>query len=185
MPAGIDTGGLEVTGGYRPAQDSGAFAYSVQMAIVEIDRDFATIKLRDYIAVDDCGVRVNPMIVEGQIIGGIVQGIGTALFEEIRYDEAGQPLASTLADYLVPGCGDVPMIRLFQTETPSPLTRFGNLGLVVGAPMAPPAAIVNAVNDALLPFGAEIAEVPVTPVRIMDALSAVGVKPGMLRERCS
>jgi carbon-monoxide dehydrogenase large subunit len=185
MPAGIDTGGLEVTGGYRPAQDSGAFAYSVQMAIVEIDRDFATIKLRDYIAVDDCGVRVNPMIVEGQIIGGIVQGIGTALFEEIRYDEAGQPLASTLADYLVPGCGDVPMIRLFQTETPSPLTRFGIKGIGEGGAIAPPAAIVNAVNDALLPFGAEIAEVPVTPVRIMDALSAVGVKPGMLRERCS
>ncbi len=182
LPSDVDPGGLEVTGGYRPAQDSGAFAFSAHLAVVEIDRDFATVKLRDYVAVDDCGIRVNPMIVEGQIIGGIVQGIGTALLEEVRYDETGQPLASTLADYLVPGCGDVPTIRLFDTETPSPHTRFGLKGVGEGGAIAPPAAIVNAVNDALLPFGAEVAEVPVTPARILDALAAAGIAPGMSRE---
>lgn len=185
LPAGIDTGGLEVTGGYRPAQDSGAFAFSTQLAVVEIDRDFATVKLRDYVAVDDCGVRVNPMIVEGQIIGGIVQGLGTALFEEVPYDEAGQPLVSTLADYLVPGCGDVPMIRLFDTETASPHTRFGIKGIGEGGAIAPPAVIVNAVNDALLAFGVEVAEVPVTPTRIMKSLIAAGMEPIALRERRS
>ncbi len=180
LPADIDSGGLEVTGGYRPKTDSGAFAYSSHVAVVEIDRDFATVKLRDYVAVDDCGIQVNPMIVDGQIWGGIVQGIGTALYEEVRYDESGQPQASTFADYLVPGCGDVPTIRLFKTETASPFTRFGVKGVGEGGAIAPPAAIVNAVNDALIPFAAEVAEVPVSPARILAALEAAGVGPGFV-----
>ncbi len=180
LPADIDSGGLEVTGGYRPKTDSGAFAYSSHVAVVEIDRDFATVKLRDYVAVDDCGIQVNPMIVDGQIWGGIVQGIGTALYEEVRYDESGQPQASTFADYLVPGCGDVPTIRLFKTETASPFTRFGVKGVGEGGAIAPPAAIVNAVNDALIPFAAEVAEVPVSPARILAALDAAGVGPGFV-----
>lgn len=180
LPADIDAGGLEVTGGYRPKTDSGAFAYSSHVAVVEIDRDFATVKLRDYVAVDDCGIQVNPMIVDGQIWGGIVQGIGTALYEEVRYDESGQPQASTFADYLVPGCGDVPTIRLFKTETASPFTRFGVKGVGEGGAIAPPAAIVNAVNDALIPFAAEVAEVPVSPARILAALDAAGVGPGFV-----
>lgn len=179
LPSDMDSAGLEVIGGYRPKQDSGAFAYSTHVAIVEIDRDFATVKLRDYVAVDDCGTQVNPMIVEGQILGGIVQGIGTALFEEIKYDESGQPQASTFADYLVPGCGDIPNIRLFSIETPSPFTRFGLKGVGEGGAIAPPAAIVNAVNDALLPFGAEVSEVPVSPARILDALEQAGIAPGI------
>jgi carbon-monoxide dehydrogenase large subunit len=179
LPPDIDSAGLEVTGGYRPKQDSGAFAYSTQVAVVEIDRDFATVKLRDYVAVDDCGVQVNPMIVEGQILGGIVQGIGTAMFEEVPFDETGQPLVSTLADYLVPGFGDVPTIRLLNTETASPFTRFGIKGIGEGGAIAPPAAIVNAVNDALLPFGTEVAEVPVSPSRIIRALADAGVTSGL------
>jgi carbon-monoxide dehydrogenase large subunit len=179
LPEGMDSGGLEIIGGYRPKIDTGAFAYSTHVAVVEIDRDFATVKLRDYVAVDDCGIQVNPMIVDGQVWGGIVQGIGTALFEEVRYDETGQPQASTLADYLVPGCGDIPTIRLFKTETASPFTRFGIKGVGEGGAIAPPAAIVNAVNDALIPFGAEVAEVPVSPERILAALEAAGVAPGL------
>jgi len=180
LPDDIDAGGLEIIGGYRPKIDSGAFAYSTHVAVLEIDRDFATVKLRDYVAVDDCGIQVNPMIVDGQIWGGIVQGIGTALYEEVRYDVAGQPQASTFADYLVPGCGDVPKIRLFKTETASPFTRFGIKGVGEGGAIAPPAAIVNAVNDALLPFGAEVAEVPVSPARILHALEEVGLSPGLV-----
>ncbi|WP_210210159.1 xanthine dehydrogenase family protein molybdopterin-binding subunit [Rhodopseudomonas palustris] len=180
LPEGIDSAGLEVVGGYRPQQDSGAFAYSSHVCVLEIDRDFATVKLRDYVAVDDCGIQVNPMIVDGQIWGGIVQGIGTALFEEVRYDEMGQPQASTLADYLVPGCGDVPTIRLLNFQTASPFTRFGVKGVGEGGAIAPPAAIVNAVNDALRSFGAEVAEVPVTPSRILAALDAVGLEAGFV-----
>jgi carbon-monoxide dehydrogenase large subunit len=180
LPDDIDAGGLEIVGGYRPKIDSGAFAYSTHVAVLEIDRDFATVKLRDYVAVDDCGIQVNPMIVDGQIWGGIVQGIGTALYEEVRYDVAGQPQASTFADYLVPGCGDVPKIRLFKTETASPFTRFGIKGVGEGGAIAPPAAIVNAVNDALLSFGAEVAEVPVSPARILHALGEVGFSPGLV-----
>lgn len=185
LPADMDAAELEVIGGYRPRQDSGAFAYSTHVAVVEIDRDFATVKLRDYVAVDDCGTQVNPMIVEGQIFGGIVQGIGTALFEEVRYDESGQPQASTFADYLIPGCGDIPTIRLFSTETPSPHTRFGIKGVGEGGAIAPPAAIVNAVNDALIPFGAEVSEVPVSPARILDALERAGIAPGFSMEAAS
>lgn len=181
LPEGIDTAGLEVVGGYRPKNDSGAFAYSSHVAVLEIDRDFATVKLRDYVAVDDCGIQVNPMIVHGQILGGIVQGIGTALYEEVRYDEMGQPQASTLADYLVPGCGDIPNIRLFNFETASPFTRFGVKGVGEGGAIAPPAAIVNAVNDALRFFGAEVSEVPVSPSRILDALDAVGLDAGFVK----
>jgi len=180
LPPDMDSAGLEVIGGYRPKTDTGAFAYSTHVAVLEIDRDFATVKLRDYVAVDDCGIQVNPMIVDGQILGGIVQGIGTALYEEVRYDESGQPQASTLADYLVPGCGDVPAIRLFKTETASPFTRFGIKGVGEGGAIAPPAAIVNAVNDALLPFGAEIGEVPASPARILRALQNVGLGPGFV-----
>lgn len=178
LPPDMDSAGLEVVGGYRPKTNSGAFAYSTHVAVLEIDRDFATVKLRDYVAVDDCGIQVNPMIVDGQILGGIVQGIGTALYEEVRYDEAGQPQASTFADYLLPGCGDVPNIRLFKTETASPFTRFGIKGVGEGGAIAPPAAIVNAVNDALIPFGAEVAEVPVSPTRILSALERAGIGPG-------
>jgi aerobic carbon-monoxide dehydrogenase large subunit len=174
IPEDSHPGGLDVTSGYRPETDTGAFAFSSHVAIVELDRDFFTVKLRDYVAVDDCGVQVNPMIVEGQILGGIVQGIGTAMFEEVPYDESGQPQASTLADYLVPGASDLCEIRLFKTETPSPHTRFGIKGVGEGGAIAPPAAIVNAVNDALAPFGVEISEVPVTPNRIRRALEATG-----------
>lgn len=181
LPDAIDTGGLEVVGGYRPKTDSGAFAYASHAVVVEIDRDFATVKLRDYVAVDDCGIQVNPMIVHGQIWGGIVQGIGTALYEEVQYDESGQPLASTLADYLVPGCGDVPVIRLFNTETASPFTRFGIKGVGEGGAIAPPAAIVNAVNDALMSFGAEVAAVPVSPTRILEAMENAGYHAGFTK----
>lgn len=181
LPDAIDTAGLEVIGGYRPKTDSGAFAYSTHVAIVEIDRDFASVALRDYVAVDDCGVQVNPMIVHGQIWGGIVQGIGTALYEEVRYDESAQPLSSTLADYLVPGCGDVPKIRLLSMETASPFTRFGVKGVGEGGAIAPPAAITNAVNDALRFFGAEVTEVPVSSSRIFKALAQVGLGAGFVQ----
>jgi carbon-monoxide dehydrogenase large subunit len=117
---------------------------------------------------------VNPMIVEAQVVGGVAQGIGTALYEEIPYDENGQPLASTFLDYVLPGPTEVPDVRVLHMETPSPHTRFGIKGMGEGGAIAPPAAIVNAINDALRPFHAEVAVTPATPERVLDALLAAG-----------
>src|SRR5215472_17555623 len=115
---------------------------------------------------------VNPMIVEGQTLGGAAQGIGTALLEEMRFDTNGQPLASTLADYVMPSATDIPPIALHHIETPSPNTEYGIKGVGEGGAIPPPAAIFNAVNDALRGFGVEVNETPLTPQRILAALSA-------------
>ena len=113
---------------------------------------------------------VNPMVVDAQMRGGVAQGIGTAMYEESPYDSSGQPLASTLADYLVPGATEVPTMRIFHMHTPSPYTEFGIKGMGEGGAIAPPAAIFNAVNDALAPLGVELRETPLTPSRLLAAL---------------
>ncbi len=127
-------------------------------------------EILDYVIVEDGGKLVNPMIADGQVFGGTAQGIGTALYEEMPYDEQGQPLATTLADYLLPSATEVPSIRLDHLETLSPYTRFGQKGIGEGGAIAPPAAIANAVNDALAPLGVEITESPLTPRRIVEAI---------------
>jgi carbon-monoxide dehydrogenase large subunit len=111
------------------------------------------------------------MIVDGQITGGAAQGIGTALYEAMPFDAHGQPQASTLADYLLPGATEVPNIRILHMETPSPHTRFGVKGIGEGGAVGPPAAIVSAVNDALRAAGAAVYDVPLTPGRILTALA--------------
>ena len=118
------------------------------------------------------------MIVEGQIYGGAAQGIGTAFYEEMPFDTEAQPLASTLSDYLLPGPTEVPSIRVFHMETPSPYTRFGVKGIGEGGAIAPPAAITNAINDALAPFGVELTISPVTPRRIVEAIAAASATQG-------
>jgi carbon-monoxide dehydrogenase large subunit len=123
--------------------------------------------------VEDGGRLVNPMVVDGQVYGGTAQGIGTALYEEMPYDGEGQPLASTLADYVLPGATEVPAVRIVHMETPSPHTEFGQKGIGEGGAIAPPAAILNAVNDALAPLGVEITETPITPRRVLAALGAL------------
>jgi carbon-monoxide dehydrogenase large subunit len=117
-------------------------------------------------------VLLNPMVVDGQIFGGLAQGIGTALFEEMPFDSAGQPLATTLADYLLPGPTEVPEPRLDHMETPSPYTMFGVKGIGEGGAIAPPAAITNAVNDALRPLGVKLLHSPISPRRLVEAVLA-------------
>ena len=124
---------------------------------VAVDPEIGDVEILDYVIVEDGGMLVNPMIVDGQIYGGLAQGIGTALYEEMPFDSAGQPLASTFADYLLPGPTEVPAPRLDHMETPSPHTEFGVKGIGEGGAIAPPAAIANAVNDALRPLGVELA----------------------------
>ncbi len=170
LPEEVDLGGLEATVGYKPKVDSGAFSYATHAAVVAVDPEIGSVEILDYVIVEDCGTLVNPMVVEGQTYGGTAQGIGTALYEEMAYDSAGQPLASTLADYLLPGAAEVPRLRMFHMETPSPYTEHGIKGVGEGGAIAPPGAIVNAINDAIRPLGAELGDIPVTPRRLLEAL---------------
>ena len=172
LPGDVDPAGLEVTGGYKPQRDSGTFSYAAHAVIVAVDPELGDVEILDYVIVEDGGVLVNPMIVDGQIFGGLAQGIGTALYEEMPFDRAGQPLATTLADYLLPGPSEVPEPRLDHMETPSPYTQFGVKGIGEGGAIAPPAAIANAVNDALRPLGVELLHSPITPRRIVAAILA-------------
>jgi carbon-monoxide dehydrogenase large subunit len=172
LPAGVHGGGLEVTAGYKPVRDSGTFSYAAHAVTLAVDPELGAIEILDYVIVEDGGVLVNPMVVDGQILGGLAQGIGTALLEEMPFDASGQPLASTLADYLLPGAAEVPNPRIDHMETPSPYTRFGVKGIGEGGAIAPPAAIANAINDALRPLGIEMLASPVTPRRIVEAVLA-------------
>ncbi len=177
LPAHVNPGGLEVTAGYKPIRDSGTFSYAAHAAVVAVDPEIGAVEILDYVIVEDGGKLVNPMVVDGQIYGGVAQGIGTALYEEMPFDTSGQPLASTLADYLLPGATEVPAVRIIHMETLSPYTEFGIKGIGEGGAIAPPAAITNAINDALRPLGAaEILQSPATPRRILQAI-AEG-KPG-------
>jgi carbon-monoxide dehydrogenase large subunit len=172
LPYGVHTGGLEATVGYRPVRDSGTFSYATHAAVVAVDPELGDVEILDYVVVEDGGKLVNPMVVDGQIYGGLAQGIGTALFEEMPFDQSGQPLASTFADYLLPGPTEVPEARLDHMETLSPYTEFGVKGIGEGGAIAPPAAIANAVNDALRPLGVEITQSPITPRRVLEAIAA-------------
>jgi carbon-monoxide dehydrogenase large subunit len=170
LPADVDPAGLEATAGYKAKVDTGTFSYACHAAAVAVDTETGQVEILDYVIVEDGGKLVNPMIVDGQVFGGTAQGVGTALYEEMPFDAQGQPLATTLADYLLPSAAEVPSIRIDHIETPSPYTRFGQKGIGEGGAIAPPAAIANAVNDALAPLGVEITESPLTPRRIVEAL---------------
>jgi len=170
LPESVARGGLEVTSGYRADRDSGTFSYAAHAAIVSVDTEMGEVRILDYAICEDGGVLINPMIVDGQVIGGTAQGIGTALYEEMPFNGNGQPLAATLADYMLPGATEVPMVRIDHMETPSPYTSFGQKGIGEGGAIGPPAAIANAVNDALRPLGIQIDELPITPQRIVAAL---------------
>jgi len=174
LPEGILIEGLEATGFYKPKVDTGAFSYATHAVALAVDTDTGKVEILDYAIVEDCGQVVNPMIVEGQTIGGTAQGIGTALYEEVRYNAQGQPLTSTLADYILPGASEVPRIRLEHTVHLSPYTAHGIKGVGEGGAIAPAGAIVNAINDALASLGAEINETPASPERILQALASAG-----------
>jgi carbon-monoxide dehydrogenase large subunit len=172
LPYGVHTGGLETTVGYRPERDSGTFSYAAHAALVAVDAEIGDVEILDYVIVEDGGTLINPMVVDGQIYGGLAQGIGTALYEEMPFDASGQPLASTFGDYLLPGPTEVPAPRVDHMETLSPYTVFGQKGLGEGGAIAPPAAIANAVNDALRDVAVEITQSPITPRRVLEAIAA-------------
>ena len=178
LPPDIDSGGLEVTVGYKPKTDSGTFSYASHAVVVAVDPELGDVEILDYVIIEDGGTLINPMVVDGQVYGGAGQGIGTALYEEMPFDAAGQPLASTLADYLLPGPTEMPHFRVFHMETPSPNTKFGIKGIGEGGAIAPPAAIGNAINDALASLGVELCESPMSPRRILAAIAEAPPREG-------
>jgi len=148
------------------------FTNGAHLAVVEVDVETGRVSVLRYVAVDDCGRVVNPALVEGQIAGGVAQGLGGTLMERCAYDDAGQPLCGTLLDYAVPTAADVPPLELHHLETPAPSIAGGYKGAGEAGTTGAPAAILNAVNDALAPFGAMITDQPITAERVIHALRA-------------
>ncbi|PYN14035.1 MAG: xanthine dehydrogenase, partial [Candidatus Rokuibacteriota bacterium] len=169
LPGGMDPG-LEATGYVHVTQST--YSNGAHASVVEVDGETGAVRLLKYVAVDDCGTMINPMVVEGQIHGGIAHGIGNALTEEIVYDDAGQLVSGTLMDYALPRAIDVPRLEVHHVVTPSPLNPLGVKGAGEGGTLPAPAAIANAVADALRPLGVAITEMPLTRERLWRRVRA-------------
>jgi aerobic carbon-monoxide dehydrogenase large subunit len=167
LPSGLDPG-LDVTAYYDPQW--GTSANGAHLAVVEVDAETGHVTLLRYVAVEDCGTQINPLIVEGQTHGGIAQGIGSALYEELIYDTAGQLLTGSLMDYLLPGVREMPRLEISHLVTPSTITLGGLKGTGEGGTLGATAAVPNAVADALRPLGVRLTEIPLTPERIVTAV---------------
>ena len=167
---------MEVTKLYDPY--FGTTTCATHIAALEIDPETYKVTLSRYVVAEDCGRLINPMIVEGQVHGAVAQGIGAALYEEIVYDEAGQLLTASLADYGIPVASEVPAITTRHLETESPSTVGGFRGMGEGGTIGAPAAIANALADALAPLGAEIFELPMTPQRLFRLVES-GKRPSV------
>jgi aerobic carbon-monoxide dehydrogenase large subunit len=165
-PPGVDAG-LEETFYWQPPTVT--WSYAAHVAIVEVDPETGRIAVENYAVAHDCGVVVNPMLVEGQIMGGAVQGLGGILFEGIAYDATGQLLTGSMMDYALPTAGDVPAFQILHQHSPSPLNPLGVKGVGEGGAVAPPAAIANAVCDALARFGVEVNATPINPEQLVRA----------------
>jgi carbon-monoxide dehydrogenase large subunit len=165
-PADIGAG-LEETYYWQPPTVT--WSYAVHVAIVEVDRETGRVGIEDYAVAHDCGNVVNPMLVEGQIMGGAAQGLGGILCEAIAYDASGQLLSGSLMDYALPTAGDIPDIKIVHQHSPSPLNPLGVKGVGEGGAVAPPAAVANAVCDALAPFDFELNATTIRAEQIVRA----------------
>jgi carbon-monoxide dehydrogenase large subunit len=173
FPPGL-TPGLEASAAFRV--DQLAYANACHVVEVEVDIETGGAQILRYVALHDHGVQVNPMIVDGQTRGGIAHGIGNALYEWMGYDETGQPVTTTFADYLLPASLDVPAIESAYTCSPSPLNPLGVKGAGEAGVIPAAAAVISAVENALEPFGVRIAEVPLTPYRLLELITAARTK---------
>jgi carbon-monoxide dehydrogenase large subunit len=163
LPKGM-VGGLEATTFFDPTNF--VWPFGAHIAVVEVDAETGATKILRYVAVDDVGNRINPMVVDGQLHGGIAQGIGQALFEEAVYDESGQLRTGSLVDYLIPTASDVPSYELAATVTPSPVNPLGTKGVGEAGTIASTPAVMNAIVDALEPFGVKNIDMPATPQKL-------------------
>jgi aerobic carbon-monoxide dehydrogenase large subunit len=174
LPEGVE-GGLEAQICYNP--ENLTYPFGAYICVVDIDPGTAQVTVRRFVAVDDCGTRINPMIIEGQVHGGLTDGIGMALMEIIAFDEDGNCLGASLMDYLIPTALEVPDWETGFTVTPSPHHPIGAKGIGESATVGSPPAIVNAVVDALAPFGVRHADMPLTPSRVWDAMRGRATPP--------
>jgi carbon-monoxide dehydrogenase large subunit len=170
LPAGVEPG-LEVTRRFMPPEP-GSFASAVHAAHVELDPATGNIRLLRYVVVEDCGTVVNPMIVDGQVQGGVAQGIGGAILEQLVYDASGTLVTASLMDYLVPTAAEIPPIEVHHLESPAPEVPGGFKGMGEGGAVNAPAAVVGAVNDALSPFCVAANHTPLTPEWVLEALAS-------------
>jgi carbon-monoxide dehydrogenase large subunit len=167
LPDGVEPS-LDSDATYDP--DNFSFPHGTHLCAVEVDTETGWVQIRSYVAVDDVGVVVNPQIVEGQVHGGIAQGIAQALYEEAAYDSSGNLITATLADYLVPSAADLPSITTARTTTPSTLNPLGVKGVGEAGAIASTPAVVNAIVDALRPLGVTDVPMPCTPERVWRAI---------------
>jgi carbon-monoxide dehydrogenase large subunit len=167
LPEGIE-GGLDAEVCYNPSNLT--YPHGAYICVVDVDPGTAEVKVRRFVAVDDCGTRINPMIIEGQVHGGLTDGVGMALMEIIAFDEDGNCLGGSLMDYLIPTALEVPDWETGFTVTPSPHHPIGAKGIGESATVGSPPAIVNAVVDALKPYGIRHADMPLTPSRVWEAM---------------
>jgi carbon-monoxide dehydrogenase large subunit len=171
FPAGVEPG-LEANVNRR--NDALAYANGCHVAEVEVDVETGAVKILRYVALQDSGVLINPMMVDGQVHGGIAHGIGNTLYEWMGYDEAAQPVTTTYADYLLPGATEVPMLHTLYKQTPSPLNPLGVKGVGEAGTIPAAAVIVSAIEDAVSPFNVRIAQYPITPMTLVTMIKAGG-----------
>lgn len=174
LPEGLE-GGLEAQICYNPSNMT--YPFGAYICVVDIDPGTAEVKVRRFVAVDDCGTQINPMIIEGQVHGGLADGVGMALMEMISFDEEGNCLAGSLMDYLIPTAMEVPDWETGHTVTPSPHHPIGAKGIGESATVGSPPAVVNAVVDALKPYNIRHADMPLTPSRVWEAMQGNHTPP--------
>ncbi len=174
LPEGVE-GHLDAVAVYNPPNLT--YPYGAYICVVDVDAGTGEIKLRRFISVDDCGIRINPMIVEGQIHGGLAEGVGIALMQQIAFDEQGNCLSGSFMDYLVPSSMECPDWELGETVTPSPHHPLGAKGVGESSNVGSPPAVVNAVVDALEPYGVRHLDMPVTPARVWEAMQKGTTEP--------
>jgi len=163
LPDGLEPG-LEATHYYDPPPAT--FSNGAHLAVVEVDAETGRVTIVRYVVVEDCGKMVNPMIVEGQVHGAVAQGISNALYEDLAYDGAGQPLTTSFMDYLLPTTMELPLMEVVHIDTPPPVTVSGFKGMAEGGTIGATAAVANAVANALTPLGIEVRELPLSPDRL-------------------
>jgi carbon-monoxide dehydrogenase large subunit len=167
LPDGMEPG-LDETAFYDP--ENFVFPFGAHACVVDVDGETGKVDVVRYVAVDDCGPAINPLLIDGQVHGGVVHALGQALYEQVVYDENGQLVTGTFVDYALPSAADVPSFETDRTETPSPTNTLGVKGVAEAPTIACTPAVVSSVLDALAPLGVKELDMPLTPMRVWNAI---------------